>query len=110
MISKNDIRKSVNTTASIVIGKTILGKYTFVSNPAFPVRQLAQSESRFENRYHGSIPANTINPYGKFAESMFASEPKITVKTTMVRNGLITTQATPISVCLYLTMRSRLAR
>ena len=54
-----------------------------------------------ENRNHGSMPAKTMIGYGAVPSlGRLASRPKTIVKTTIVRNGRITAQATPITVCL----------
>ena len=47
------------------------------------------------------MPANTMIGYGAVpALGSFAKRPKMTVKMIIVRNGLTTAQATPITVCL----------
>ena len=56
---------------------------------------------RWKRKLQGSMPAKTINAYGAVpSEGSLASLPKTTVKITMVRNGRMSAQAAPITVCL----------
>ena len=60
--------------------------------------------SALEKKVHGSMPANTISAYGAWPSlGSLASLPNTTVKTTIVRNGRTTAQATPRAACLYST-------
>jgi len=61
----------------------------------------ARFAERLEKNCQGSIAANTSNGYGTPpGASSFATLLKTTVKTIIVTRGLISTQATPITVCL----------
>ena len=84
-----------------------LGKYTFEIKLAFVIKLLLLSVNAFEKNYHGNNPAKTKIEYG--AELFFdklAILPNTKVNTNIVKRGLITLQATPITVCLYLTLMS----
>ena len=68
---------------------------------ALPIRLFEASVSAVEKKLHGSMPAKTISAYGVVpSEGNLASLPKTTVNTTIVRNGRISAQAAPITVCL----------
>ena len=68
------------------------------------------SDNALLKKCHGNIPAKTRIGYGTPPEGNFASFPNTTVNTTIVRNGRSNAHATPITVCLYRTSRSRQAR
>ena len=99
--SEKLIKKSTIATTTVAAGTINLGKYTLLIKFAFVTRLFEASASAVEKNVHGSIPANTINAYGA-APSLgnFATRPKITVKTIMVKKGRISAHATPMTVCL----------
>src|SRR5437867_1326076 len=98
------MRKSTKAVTTVAVGMISLGKYTLLISLSLPIRLLDASPSAVENRDQGSIAAKTIKAYGA-APSLGrpATRPKITVKTTIVKNGRMIAQATPMIVCLYRT-------
>src|SRR6476660_613996 len=74
------------------------------------ISELLASLKEVEKNCHGSMAAYTRIGYGTPPDGSFANRPKTIVNTSIVRNGRITLQASPITVCLYLTKISRQAR
>jgi len=106
----NDNMKSTMLTMTALEGIINLGKYTFVINFSFSIKELLLSVSAFEKNCHGNIAAYTKIGYGTPSEGNLANFPNITVNTIIVSKGLIIPQAIPITVCLYLTKISRQAK
>src|SRR5436309_877822 len=95
------MRNSTKAVTTAAVGTISRGKYTLLIRLAFPTRLVEASLSAVENDVHGSMPAKTSRAYGVFPSlGNFATRPKITVNTTIVRKGLRTAQATPMMVCL----------
>ena len=68
---------------------------------ALEIRLFDTLDSAVAKNCQGSTPANTMSAYGAVpSEVSFATCPKIMVNTTIVRNGRINVQVTPIAVCL----------
>ena len=84
-----------------LIGIIIRGKYTLVINWVLSIRLLLDSDTEEAKNCQGSIAEYTMIAYGTFPSlGSFASLPKITVKTIIVRSGLKIAHITPIAVCL----------
>ena len=101
-----DIKKSINATIIELAGIIILGKYILDIMFELATRLLLESESAPEKNCHGSSAVNTSMGYGANSEGSFAILPKTIEKASIVSKGQITDQATPITVCLYLTNMS----
>jgi hypothetical protein len=82
------------------MGTTRRGKYTFVIRCWLETRLLEDSFSAKANNCHGSRPVNANTGYGTPSDGIFASRPKKTLNTTIVRTGCKTAQAAPSAVCL----------
>src|SRR5262245_36910212 len=109
-INAAEIRKSTKLVITLAAGMTRRGKYTFEIRFAFVTRLLPLSESAVEKNCHGSIPQKTRSGYLTPPDGILPSLPKTSVRTTIVRMGRISDQATPTTVCLYRTRMSRQAR
>src|SRR5262249_51566274 len=95
------MRKSTKATITAAIGTINRGKYTLLMRWALPMRLFEASPSAVAKKLQGSRPANTISAYGVApSEGSPANLPKMTVNTTVVRNGRMNAQAAPITVCL----------
>src|SRR6476660_8635203 len=95
------IRKSTKETTSVAVGTINLGKYTLLSKFALAIKLFDASLRPDEKNVQGSIPANTISGYGAApSEGKFAIRPKMTVKMIIIKSGLISAHAPPITVCL----------
>src|SRR5262249_2787066 len=103
--------KSTSAIPTVAIGTISRGKYTLLIRLALPTTLFEASESTPEKKAHGSIQPKTMIAYGPDpTEGRLAKCPKMTVNTTIVRNGRMTAQAAPITVCLYRTETSRQAK
>ena len=82
------------------------GKYILLIIPALPINERLLSIKIVEKKYHGNIAVNTSIGYGMLPEGNFASFPNTIVNIIIVKSGLTIAQLKPITVCLYLTLRS----
>jgi len=105
---QNDIPRSTKLVITELAGMIILGKYTLVIKLELPTKLPLASLKALLKNCQGSIPANTIRAYGAAPGlPSLATLLNNTVKIMVVSTGLITLQATPNTVCLYLTLISR---
>ncbi len=108
----NPMRKSMHDTITEAVGTTILGKY-YLANE---IRVCHQTVARFASatRKKGSkeacrrVQARHKEPH--HPKEVFAILPKTIVKTTIVKKGRISAQATPKTVCFVATLTSRQAK
>src|SRR5438105_5391741 len=98
--SASEMAKSTKETMTELAGTINRGKYTFEIRLAFVINELLPSEREVANNCHGSIAAKTMTGYGTPSLGSLAFRLKTNTKTTIVRNGRITAQSTPITVCL----------
>src|SRR4029077_5410403 len=98
--STREMAKSTKETMTELAGTINRGKYTFEMRLALVMRELLPSEREVANNCHGSIAANTMTGYGTPSLGSLAMRLKTKTNTTIVRNGRITAQRTPITVCL----------
>src|ERR1041385_4155967 len=105
--TQKEIPKSTSPASTDEIGTTSRGKYTFLIRFWLPTRLFADSLSAYANSCHGSSAVYANTGYGTPSDGTFASRPKNTLNTTIVKNGCRIAHAAPSAVCLYRTFTSR---
>src|SRR6476620_3871458 len=93
-------KKSAIGTVTAAKGNRTRGKYTFVTRPLLVTRLVLESATPAAKNVHGKRAEKVKIWYGTPFDGKLPNFPKTRLKTTIVRNGWITAQATPIEVCL----------
>ena len=86
------------------------GKYTLRIRFALSTRLFEDCDSPLAKNVHGTSAAYAKIGYGIPSDGIFASLPKNSEKTTIVKNGWMIAHAAPSAVCLYRTLMSRQMR
>ena len=93
-------KKSTIGTVTAANGIRTRGKYTFVTRPLLVTRLVLDSATADAKNVHGRSAEKVKIGYGTPFDGKLPNFPKTRLKTTIVRNGWMIAQATPIEVCL----------